>query len=243
MELIAHNGTDTTPQENKREESLIEAAFYIPAGNRLQFDATGWHGKAADYLTFAVTRFPNDLRNHVRRITLLLRHENKAGLRGALVDLFIALRGKGRPLRERMLATSKPVLREEDYCFLAKFLDTELSELDALPSPRHSVLSKGVTGISQLVQRHHIRNAVAQDPLAQARDHIEYGQLNAAMDVLEAAVLKTPSRSDLQSELLEIYRATNETDRYIAMRKQLNSEANPSHDAWLELACHLRIEV
>ncbi|VAW83243.1 hypothetical protein MNBD_GAMMA13-1953 [hydrothermal vent metagenome] len=243
MELIVCNSTNTTSQKSGPEESLVEASFCIPVNNRLQLDVSSWHDKAADYLTFAVARFPHDLCSHVRRISLLQRHKNEAGLQGALIDLFIALQGKGRQLRERMLTVSKPVLREENYVFLSKFLDTGLSALDALPSSRYSVLSKGVTGTSQLVQRSHTQDTVIQDPLAQAHDHIEYGQLDIAMDILESAILETPSRQELHLELLGIYRATNEADRYLAMRERLGPNINPSHDAWMELAGYLRVDV
>ncbi len=172
MELIVCNSTTPAPQESESDESLIEAVFRIPADNRLQLEVGGWHDRATDCLTFTVARFPNDLRSHVRRIALLKRHKNEAALHGALVDLFIVLQGKGRPLRERMLAASKPVLRKENYFFLSEFLDTGLSALDALPLPRHSVLSKGVTGTSQLVQKSHARSTLMQDPLTQARDRI-----------------------------------------------------------------------
>jgi hypothetical protein len=70
------------------------------------------------------------------------------------------------------------------------------------------------------------------DPLAIARDHIEYSQLDEARQVLEIAVLERPTRWDFQEDLLDLYRSTRDTDSFNAMFTQLIESGITLNDKW-----------
>jgi hypothetical protein len=53
--------------------------------------------------------------------------------------------------------------------------------------------------------------------------------------VLEAAIVKDPDRPELHHDLLAIYKSSETRMPFLAMRQQLNTDANPVADAWWEL--------
>jgi tetratricopeptide (TPR) repeat protein len=220
---------------SEEDASLMEAAFCIQGVANLHLNKLSCGHKAEEYLFHAVSKAPDDLRSHVQRVNLFLDRKDAEGLQGALLDLFIVLGDKGRPLRKRMLTASRMVLSEEQYRIFAQCLDSGIRATDMLPPSRESVLSKGVTGTNRLVSRIPTGKTAKQDPLEEAQDHLEYGQVEEAMEVLENAILKEPSRPELHPELLEIYRAINARDRFLALRKRLGAYSNQLPDAWQEL--------
>ena len=98
------------------------------------------------------------------------------------------------------------------------------------------MLSKGLSGTNRLVIKLDTSEAPIQDPLEEALERLEYGQIDEAQQVLEAAIIKAPGRPELHHDLLEIYKSTNARESFLAMRQRLNTDANPVADAWRELA-------
>ena len=227
---------DDVQENGKGEAAVIEAAFRIPGTTHLQLKVHDWGGKAAEYLDHAVARTPGDLRGHVQRINLHIQRNDAEAVYGALLDLFIILTDRGRPLRERMLKLSRTVLSEERYRFLAQRLEVGIMATDAVLPSGTSLLGKGLSGTNWMVTKLDASKAPAQDPLEEAHDHLEYGQIDEARQVLEATILKEPGRSELHHDLLEIYKSTNARVSFLAMRQRLNTDANPVADAWRELA-------
>ncbi len=227
-------------QENGRGEAVvIEAAFRIPGNTHLRLKVHDWGGKAAEYLDHAVVRAPHDLRGHVQRINLHIQRNDAEAVYGALLDLFIILKTLGRPLRDRMLKQSQAVLSEEVYQFLVQRLEVGIVATDVVLPSRTSLLSKGFSGTNRLVIKLDTSEAPTQDPLEEALDRLEYGQIDEAKQVLEAAILKEPGRPELLHDLLEIYKSTNARESFLAMRQRLSTNANPAADAWRELAAFL----
>ncbi len=139
---------------NSRDQaSLIDAAFQIPGNSHLQLDTHGWSDKASAYLDHAVARSPQDLRSHVQRVYLHIERRDGDAIFGALVDMFIALQDAGRPLRQRLLETSRAVIDEQSYQFLLQRLETGIRSTDAILPCRRSLLSKGLSGTDQLVTK------------------------------------------------------------------------------------------
>lgn len=221
---------------SRNEASLFDAAFRIPGNTQLKLKVHEWCDIALEYLDHAISRTQNDLRSHVQRVYLYMSKKDADAVYGALVDLFIILKESGRPLRKRMLEASRSILGEERYRFLLRHLDAGIRATDAVPASRTSLLSKGLSGTNQLVTKHTTREVSQQDPLDAAHDHLVYGQIDDARQVLEAAILREPLRLELHLDLLEIYRSTNARKLFLAMRRQLNTDCSPVADAWQKLA-------
>jgi Tfp pilus assembly protein PilF len=72
--------------------------------------------------------------------------------------------------------------------------------------------------------------------LQEAQEHLEYGQIDEAREVLEAAILKDPQRPELHQDLLEIYRSTRAKEAFQSMRERIDTDSNPAAAAWQALA-------
>jgi hypothetical protein len=193
----------------------------------------------ADYFSHCVAREPLDLRSHVRRIFLAHEHGSTVDLFGALVDLFIALGKKGLNLRKRMLELSKGKLQSHEYGQLRDALIGGLDELGITFVPG-AMLCRGVEGAMALVESSIKKPIAVRDPLMEAREYLEYSQLDEARNVLEYAVMQEPGRSELHKELLDIYRSTRDRDSFARMFQKLDGESNPMRKEWRELAEFLR---
>lgn len=168
---------------------------------------------------------PHDLRSHAQRILLLIRAQDGASLFGALVDLFIALEDKGLALKNRMFEFSRPLLSRTSQAFIERHLQTGIRACDpAIARLRSSLLRVGLCDTDKLILRHTSSGAthpVDRSPLEEARELLEYGQLDQAMETLENALLTNPDQQEISQELLEIYTRMGELDRLEAMREQL----------------------
>jgi len=158
----------------------------------------------ADYLSHGVAREPSDLRSHVRRVFLAYSQDDAADLFAALADLFIALDGHGPSLRRRMLEHSKSRLGIGQYRRLKEAIDGSADRLrsDFIPG---AVLCRGLIGKVALPQFEIKKFENVRDPLIEAREFLEYSQVEEARNLLEQAILHEPRREDLQEELLDIY--------------------------------------
>lgn len=226
----------------------VEPAFRIPGYRGLWLEAGNWNREAANFLASRSARTPGDLRNHVQRINHQIQQENPDGAYGALLDLFIILEDRGRPLRARMLKSARHLLRNEWFEQLYRRLDSGITALDAMPLSHSSLLSKGYVGSYQLVEKisedsvHEKDPIHAEDPvhewdvLQEARSHLEYDQVDQARTVLEAAILKGSVRLDVHEDLLEIYKHTRDKSNFLKMHQQLNIKNKTVLGLWLKLA-------
>ena len=73
------------------------------------------------------------------------------------------------------------------------------------------------------------------DPLAIARDYVEYSQLDAAIETLEAGVLGDPERQELQLDLLELYKVTKNIQAFTKMHFLLTEKELDLSAGWQEL--------
>ncbi|HFC53053.1 MAG TPA: hypothetical protein ENJ43_01310, partial [Gammaproteobacteria bacterium] len=201
---------------------MREPAFHLSGCRSLRIDTEEWGDRATGYLARSVARTPTNLIAQVQRINSCLAQRDSEGAYGALLDLFIALGEKGLLLRRRMLVQARPLLGEERSRALAQHLEKGLLATDPMPPSSHSMLSKGLTGTRQLVMRVDNDNDVRErDPLDDAIGYLEYSQIDKAQAILERALLEDPSRTDLHSNLLAIYRASGDSASFARMRSKL----------------------
>lgn len=241
--LDVNPGESTQRDTSKVDFSLLDVAFRISNNPRLRLKSVTWQDKATDYLDHAITRSSTDLKSHVQRVYLQIEKQDIDGSFGALLDLFVSLNQQGRPLRQRMLEAARNVLSESHYAFLESRLDRGIVRTDSVPSSHTSLLTQYFSGTNQLVTKQLAPSQSYGDPLDEARDYIEYGQIDEAITVLESAIVKAPDRTEIHLDLLEIYKRTNACKPFQEMWHRLDSSNNPVTDAWQELAVFFGQEI
>lgn len=194
--------------------------------------------RLGDWLARCICRRRGDLLGHVQRIHWQLQHGEPAGRFGALADLFIALGRGGLPLRRRLLELAADRLEPAWAAFLRAHLDTGLDAATPLPCPSTSRLTGDLSGRLDMVERLSARHA-GVDPLAEARERIDAGQLDQALALLEQALLAQPERAELHRELLTVYRHHRDPARLAAMQTRLTGLPNPLATDWAALARQL----
>lgn len=168
-----------------QERCAGEPAFALDRAHALVADPGMQAERVRRHLEHAILRDPDDLRAHVQRIGLAIDGRDATLAHDALIDLNLALGARGRPLRERMRALARPALHA--------------SPTDADPRTRSALLDRGLTGKLDLVLRREAARS-AGDPLQEARELVLHGNLDAALDVLEAGIAADASRADLVRE-------------------------------------------
>jgi hypothetical protein len=233
---IVHIDTEYSSLPDSRLAHNSEPVFQLFGSTKLNIDTHGLQEKFKEYFDYSVARNPNDLRTHIQRINLHVRNEEADRAEGALLDLFIVLGSKGTALREHMLKTVTPLLNQESKEFFLVNFSCGISATDVMPDSAHSVLTKAVSGITELVQQVESLQSEELDPLQEARDCLEYGQIIEAQCILEAAILEHPDRVEIHHELLDIYRYTVDEMSFNTMRNQLEAKHNPFAQLWESMA-------
>lgn len=217
-----------------RESLSIESeiCFQIPESSELNLELLNHDSAALNYLIYCVVRNPSDLISHMRRIILHEKIGDRDSLYAALIDLFIVLGAKGRSLRIRLLKRYRSRLSRACYLALASSFQHPITAADNLFC-RASVLSKGITGTCSLVRPVSETGAIeSTDPLKEAREYLEYSQIDEARQVLERAVLDNPETIEFQTELLELYRAGRDMENFQKIHRELMNTGVPLSDDW-----------
>lgn len=213
----------------------LEAAFVVPEIDSLVMGLDTDCGAFGYFLSHHTSRSPADLRRQVQRIYHALAREEQGVLYGALVDLFLTLEDKGRPLRTRMLSLAQHRLGAEQHRALYESLAQGLYVNNPIPVAVDSRLTKGVTGTCDLLERIAVTEHSEGDALAEARNAIEYGQLEQARELLEQEIMRSPEHQEVHEELLSIYLATRDLRGLEATRQRLEADT-PFADEWEKAA-------
>lgn len=192
--------------------------------------------RTTDYLAHSVARNPNCLLTHAQRIALHVKRKESEAVCGALLDLFIVLGTHGTQLRERMLKFAESLLDQTASEFFLSNLRRGVLATNDLPISPYSVLTKGVHGTTDLVRQIPDRRTLDRDPLQQARECLEFGQVGEAQRILEVALIDQPERVELHHDLLEIYRYTADQVGFNAMRIKLESKNHSLVHLWDNMA-------
>ncbi len=223
---------DVSQAQGGESDDTPDPAFGLSDSRALYIDAGTWGMRAPDHFAHLVSTSPADLRAHVQRINLCVARANADAVYGALLDLFLVLGTKGSALRERMLQLAGPRLSPEIRELFQDYLEQGITETDVLPAAATSALSRGLRGTTRLIERAGAGAEAARDPLDEANECLEYGQVDAARCILEAALLAEPERVELHNDLLEIYQRTKDRENFVDMHRKLSAGQNPLADAW-----------
>ena len=188
-------------------------------------------------ITHKISRNPKSLIAHLQRIHTSYKSGWNEQLYASLSDLFFSLNGKGKPLSRRMLGSTRSLLSEQQYQLLEKYLSNYDKSL--LTGNRFSILTQGLIGSSFIVKKDD-KKAVTHDPLLIARDYIEYSQLDDAKITLESGIINKPKRQDLQIELLDLYKLTNDKAAFNKMHSHLLGRKIKLSADWLTLKEHFQ---
>ncbi len=214
---------------------LSKTCFFLQGHSLTRFSASAGPEILAAHLAHCVTRNPGDLTSHVRRIFLCLKLDDAEQLFGALIDLFITLNGKGNALRSRLLKMLRDHLTEAQYAALQDGHMERMEFTEYISWPRFSRLYQPRLKEQELVaqvtgekgERH-------SDILAQARDLINCGEIEAARHLMEGAVLRGKTTIVLHEELLNLYRHTRNHKALLTMWTQLEHLSPHLQGLWKE---------
>ncbi|HID44728.1 MAG TPA: hypothetical protein EYP34_03095 [Chromatiaceae bacterium] len=217
-------------------------AVFIVADNPDLFLTVGSPTKqTAAYLDHRITRNPLELRTHTQRIYLHLANNNNAGVYAGLLDLFIALETKGLSLRTHLLKRCSRILDPVQKNFFQVHLESGITSTTPLAETADSLLHKGLESALPLISK--IRSGSSprhSDPLAEALDYLEYGQLEQAMQTLETALIDDPSSRTLMQELLELYKQAGLPDRYHTQSQAMIQAGHSLPNLWIAFEEQIR---
>ena len=181
-----------------------------------------------------ILRKPTKLIFHIQRIYFTYRLGMHDQLYAALIDILCVLDGKGLALSNRMVKATQSLLTEVEIKALETYFKNQNNIL--FLNNKYCVCTTGVIdGHTLLIEK---KSSVTDgyDPLSLARDYIEYSQLDSALKTLEEAILETPERQDLQFELLEILKQTNDIPAFRKIRNKLAEKQWDESIEWQQLA-------
>jgi len=181
-------------------------------------------------LVFKVLKKPKLLISHLQRIYLTYSLGMQDQLYAALVDLLWVLDGKGIELSGRMVKATQTHLTEQQVKMLGGFLNNT----GLLVGNKFSVCitEKG----KDLIVEKNIKLDDSYDPLDLARDYIEYSQLDEALKTLEEALILTPERLDIQSELLELLKVSRNIQEFTRIEQVFLDKEMELSVEWSQLA-------
>jgi len=235
IKLENHTLQNTQTDDTKL---CIDVMFLISNNSSLRLNYNQFNEQAMEYLTHNVSRNPSDLQSHIQRIYMYMADFDGDRIYSALLDLFITLGNKGLQLRRRVLRESRHILKMQQYDALRDKLECGVNANDPMPLAPSSVLTKSYTGQPKLIERIAAEKPASPkfDPILEAGQYLEYGQIEEAKTLLEGAVLEEPWRKDLQDDLLEIYRVTLDGEACDTMYQKLTDSFIPDHHAWMQTA-------
>ena len=226
--IVCHNDNKNKPLQGIRFFSLQEANIL-------------WSPELLDYsdflekLVFRIARKPKDLISHLQRIYFCFHKDLNEQLFAAIVDLMVILNKRGQAISWRVLIGVKSHLNSDQFQELKDYLKDEYSRPHLLKGNQYSIFSKGILGMSVMINYVDKLNKFDYDPLEIALDHIEYSQLEEAKYVLEKAILQQPTRLELHHELLALYQSTRDPEGFTKMFDELKQSGFDIIDEWNQL--------
>ncbi|MEZ5536467.1 MAG: hypothetical protein R3F02_12675 [Thiolinea sp.] len=215
----------------------VPLSFKVSSESQLRLAGLADSGNSPDellqlwrFLSHHIHRYPYDLRAHVQRILLTTQEGLQNRTAGTLLDLFLALGGSGRTLRERMLDECREQLDEATYDRFSAWLDEGVTGQES-GWFKGSMLATGeVPPVRRLLkQQRNESGPHYTDILTEVQDYLEYGQIDLAQELLETEILEGRTTPELEQELLTVY-------QYTRNRSRLEDIANALTEAGFELS-------
>lgn len=185
-----------------------EARMHSDAGNQ---DA------AADALRRAVAVYPRALVNFADLLWILHRHGRLNEYAHTLWHLYAVLNGAGRALRERFLGMGLALGQHDILEALVQLTDHRQVEeigrrFNLLPTDGQERRLKLVETVEKDVLDVSLAGH-ADDVLKEVNSFLEFGQIDQAIEAIEAAILDDPGDPQLYPTLLDLYDRMDDLDR------------------------------
>ncbi|MET0007931.1 MAG: hypothetical protein ABW124_11380 [Candidatus Thiodiazotropha sp. 6PLUC9] len=212
-----------------------QVIFHEPRNQGLTLPEAVEPERWATHLAYLSAREPTNLVNHVRRVYLHLARKEPDALYGALLDLFLILGEKGASLRKRLLKMSKRELPRDRYTLFATHWKQGLKGNQSFPISQYSVLGNFVKGELNLIDEGvsaEQKSAKYIDPLDLAKEELTFGDVTVAQEILESAIMETPTRMGLHYSLLEVYKHSRSLSDLLTMQDQLGEHVSIAQSAW-----------
>lgn len=234
--LVISQFRDAADDGRTREDMLPDPCFFSAKDYQQPFPDS-LRDTILDHLAHKIQRRPADLTAHIQRLKIYHRCDDREGQYGALLDLFIALGEKGKPLRLRMLRGISRRLTENQLNLFKLGMKKSIFSTDVTPPTRYSRLSGAVSGSIQVVG---LLTATTQAPepslIDEARDLLNSGQIEVAQALLENALLEMPAQEALSLELLIIYQRTKNRGAFRTFHKAMVNRPLAAQEEWNQQA-------
>ncbi len=187
-----------------------------------------------------ISRNNNDIYSLVKRIYFLKalnKQDTNTHIASAIYDLFFRLKSLGLPLKKRILRSTQEQLSEDELTYFTHCI----SRPPPTPAPesilRNSLFHSGLWGETKLISKtmQATSNKSAITPLEEARELINYGDIETAMHILEEQLIKSPHDHAVSEELYVIYQHMRDHTHIRRMIDILSDEHVDYIDAWLAL--------
>ncbi len=215
------------------DEPLLEPVFLLRMDIIGDDEQLG--NKIASYLAHRIVRCVTDLESHIKRIVIYSNFHNSDAVYGSLLDFFIALGDKGLSIRKRMLEMVAGIIGRSRYAQLLGVLDSGLTSDKLLPYTPYSMLSGSFVGATPLVYKCSEGDVNVRSPLDEARDLVDSGLIEEGRKLLESSLLLDRGNEELNIELLEIYRHTQNKDAFNEMFVKIGRRPLAAVDKWNSL--------
>ncbi|VAW85378.1 hypothetical protein MNBD_GAMMA16-1661 [hydrothermal vent metagenome] len=228
-----HDGQDTNIDFSYIEPCFLNRKHWISHPPLDLYDS------ASHYLAHQVSRQPNILINHVQRIYLHAAAKNTEHTYAALLDLYLILGEKGEKLRKRLSFQCKKFLNAEQYNVLSELSLHSENAQNEYPVLAHSILCRILSNRNIVSRTENNKELHVQNVIDEARDRVDYGQVNEAQTLLEKALIESPERADIATDLLEIYRYTRNREALSDMLSNLTKTQFKDAHTWKTIASEL----
>ena len=202
--------------------------LFVPATRRIRlFLAAGDAENALPALREALRAQPDKPSLLIDLMQAHYLQRNVDAYARALWQFFAALGDNGAALRDKLLHYGLALGHHPAFAALAEARGR--AELEAI-GRRYSFCAQRPAAKADrwLVSRDTPDNAASaqsQDLLAEADSYLSFGQLDEALALLEAAILRTPHELALYPPLLELYERMGEPSRLAALQHALAGQA------------------
>ena len=153
-DIVRRAGAGISASENATEQRELWRAEHlaVPGTGHIHFTALPSDDDVAGQLARRVAGDPTDARLHVARVNHHIVEDEPDGIFAALVDVFFAFGDSGAGLRARLLDGARRQIGAQRAALLQPAVAGGLRPKSSLPWCPGSMLSKGVTGSTDIVR-------------------------------------------------------------------------------------------
>jgi hypothetical protein len=133
----------------------------VPGTGRIRFDPLPSDDDLAHQMARRVAQDPDDARLHVARVNHHVLARDAEGVYAALLDLYLAFGPSGAGLRSRLLNGARQLIGPQRAAVLDRATATGLAAWTPTPPSAGSMLTRGVTGSTDIIRRRSTRGVAS----------------------------------------------------------------------------------